>query len=161
MAELDAIRDHLVRVLDWDDAHVSFEKAVEGMPSEMRGARAAGFEHSLWQLVEHLRLAQEDILDFTINSAYKHTMAWPDDYWPKEPAPPGPQAWTDSLAAFARSCDAMKRVARDVGELTARVPTGKGHQTYLRAILLSADHSAYHVGQIVALRRALGIWPPA
>ena len=161
MAELDAIRDHLVRVLDWDDAHVSFEKAVEGIPSDTRGARAAGFEHSLWQLVEHLRLAQEDILDFTINNAYKHTMAWPDDYWPKEPAPPGPQAWTDSLAAFARSRDAMKRVARDVEDLTARVPTGKGHQTYLRAILLSADHSAYHVGQIVALRRALDIWPPA
>ena len=161
MAELDAIRDHLVRILDWDDAHVSFEKAVEGIPSDMRGARAAGFEHSLWQLVEHLRLAQEDILDFTINSAYKHTMAWPGDYWPKEPAPPGPQAWADSLAAFARSRDAMKRVARDVEDLTARVPTGKGHQTYLRAILLSADHSAYHVGQIVTLRRVLGICPPA
>ena len=156
-----ALRDHLVRVLDWEDAHVGFDKAVEGIPPDKRGALATGFEHSLWQLVEHLRLAQEDILDFSLNSAYKHTMAWPDDYWPRDPAPPGQQAWTDSLASFARARDGMKRLARDVEDLTARVPTGKGDQTYLRAILLSADHTAYHVGQIVAVRRALGIWSPS
>ena len=153
------LRDHLVRVLDWEDAHVSLDKAVEGIPLDKRGARAPGFEHSIWQLLEHIRLAQEDILDFCVNTAYKHTMTWPDDYWPKEPAPPSQQAWTDSLASYARSRDAMKRLARDVEDLTAKVPRGKRHHTYLRAILLSADHVAYHVGQIVTVRRALGIWP--
>jgi len=154
-----ALRDHLVRVLDWEEAHVGFDKAVEGIPADRRGIRAAGFEHSIWQLLEHIRLAQEDILEFCVNSSYKHTMTWPDDYWPGDPAPPSQQAWTDSLAAYARARDAMKRLASDVDDLTAKVPTGKGHHTYLRAILLSADHAAYHVGQIIAVRRALGIWP--
>src|SRR6185295_429539 len=109
-----ALRDQLARLLDWEEAHVGFDKAVEGIPPDKRGARAAGFEHSTWQLVEHLRLAQEDILDFCVNSAYKHTMAWPDDYWPSDPSPPSQQAWTDSLAAYARALDGMKRLARDV-----------------------------------------------
>jgi uncharacterized damage-inducible protein DinB len=154
-----ALRDHLARVLDWDEAHVGFDKAVDGIPPDKRGARAAGFEHSPWQLVEHIRIAQEDILDFCVNAAYEHTMNWPDDYWPKDPAPPNEKAWTDSIASYTRSREALKRVARDVEDLTATVPTGKGNQTYLRAILLTADHTAYHVGQLVAVRRALGIWP--
>src|SRR5262245_61622195 len=137
-----ALRDHLVRVLDWEEAHVGFEKAVDGIPPDKRGARAPGFEHSPWQLLEHLRLAQEDILDFCVNTAYKHTMTWPDDYWPKDPAPPTQQAWTDSVASFSRSLDAMKRLARDVNDLTAKVPTGQSNHTYLRAILLTADHTA-------------------
>jgi len=154
-----ALRDHLVRILEWEDAHVSFDQAVEGIPTDKRGARAAGFEHSSWQLVEHIRLAQEDILDFCVNSAYRHTMQWPEDYWPKNPAPPSDHAWTASLAAYARAREGMQRLPREIGDLTARVPTGKENHTYLRAILLSADHAAYHVGQLVALRRALGIWP--
>ena len=154
-----AIRDHLVRVLEWDEAHVGFDKAVEGIPPEKRGERAAGFEHSPWQLLEHIRLAQEDILDFCLNSAYEHTKTWPDDYWPSDPTPPSEPAWADSIASYERSRDAMQRIVREVDDLTAKVPTGKGDQTYLRAILLTADHTAYHVGQIVAVRRALGIWP--
>jgi hypothetical protein len=153
-----ALRDQLARVLDWEDAHVGFDKAVDGIPSDKRGARAAGFEHSVWQLVEHIRLAQDDILDFCVNSAYKHTLKWPDDYWPKDPAPPSEKAWTESIAAFVRSREKLKRLATDIEDLTAKVPTGKGHQTYLRGILLAADHVAYHVGQIVAVRRALGVW---
>jgi uncharacterized damage-inducible protein DinB len=153
------LRDHLVRVLDWEDAHVGFDKAVEEVPLEKRGARPPGFEHSPWQLLEHIRLAQEDILDFCVNDAYEHTMTWPDDYWPKDPAPPSQRAWTDSIDSYRRALDAMKRLAHDVEDLTARVPTGKGNQTYARAILLTADHTAYHVGQIVMVRRALGIWP--
>jgi uncharacterized damage-inducible protein DinB len=156
-----AVRDHLVRVLDWDDAHVTFDRAVEGIPVDKRGARASGFEHSSWQLLEHIRIAQEDILDFCLNPAYAHAMRWPDDYWPRNPVPPGPQAWTDSLASYARAREELKRLTQDVADLTASVPTGTGMQTYLRAILLTADHTAYHVGQIVALRRALGLWPPA
>ena len=109
-----ALRDHLERVLDWEDAHVGFDKAVAGIPLDKRGARAAGFEHSPWQLVEHIRIAQEDILDFCVNAAYEHTMTWPDDYWPEDPAPPSEKAWTDSLESYARSREALKRVARDV-----------------------------------------------
>ena len=158
---INAVRDHLVRVLDWQEAHVGFDKAVDGIPPDKRGARAAGFEHSPWQLLEHLRLAQDDILDFCVNRTYEHTMKWPDDYWPTDPAPPSDRAWTDSIAAFTRSREEMKRLASDVEDLTAKVPTGKGNQTYLRAILLVADHAAYHVGQLIAVRRALGVWPAA
>ena len=154
-----AFRDHLVRVLDWEDAHVGFDKAVDGIPPDKRGARTAGFEHSPWQLLEHIRIAQEDILDFCVNKAYQHTKRWPDDYWPSDPAPQSQQAWSESVASYGRSLEAMKRLAHEVKDLTATVPTGRGNQTYLRAILLSADHAAYHVGQIVAVRRALGIWP--
>jgi hypothetical protein len=152
------LRDHLVRVLDWEDAHVGFDTAVDGIPPDKRGARAPGIEHSAWQLLEHMRLGQEDILDFCVNAAYEHTLTWPGDYWPTDPAPPTAAAWADSVASFSRSREELKSVARRVADLTATVPTGKGNQTYLRAILLAADHTAYHVGQLVTLRRALGIW---
>lgn len=154
----DAFRNHLVRALDWEEAHVGFDKAVEGIPPDKRGARAPGFEHSPWELLEHMRIAQEDIVDFCVNANYEHTMKWPDDYWPPQPAPPNARAWTDSIASFTRSRDALQRLAREVEDLTAKVPTGKGTQTYLRAILLAADHTSYHVGQLVAVRRALGVW---
>jgi hypothetical protein len=154
----DALRDHLARLLDWEDAHVGFDKAVKGIALDKRGARPHGFEHSPWQLLEHMRIAQEDILDFCINPDYVHTRKWPDDYWPKDPLPPGAKAWTDSVAAYTRSRNGLKQIARDTKDLIAAVPTGKPTETYLRAILLAADHSAYHVGQLVAVRRALGIW---
>lgn len=152
-----ALRDHLARLLDWEDAHVGFDRAVDGIPAGMRGARAPGFEHSPWQLVEHMRVAQDDILDFCLNATYTHDLKWPDDYWPA-PTPPSDAAWEEAVASFTRSREKVKALARDVEDLTARVPTGTGRQTYLRAILLVADHAAYHVGQLVALRRALGIW---
>jgi uncharacterized damage-inducible protein DinB len=152
------IRDHLVRALSWEEARVNFAKAVAGVPVDKRGARPPGFEHSIWQQVEHIRLAQNDILEFCVNPAYEHTMKWPDDYWP--PAEPADaKAWDESLAAYARDLEAMKRVARETPDLSALVPTGKGSQTYLRAILLVLDHTSYHVGQLLEVRRALGIWP--
>ncbi len=154
----DALRDHLVRFLDWEDAHVGFDKAIDGIPAGKRGACPAGFEHSPWQLLEHMRIAQEDILDFCVNASYEHRMTWPDDYWPREPAPPNARAWTASVAAYTRAREDLQQLARDVEDLTAKVPTGKATQTYLRAILLAADHAAYHVGQLVDVRRALGIW---
>ena len=154
----DALRDHLARVLDWEEAHVGFDKAIDGVPADKRGARAAGFEHSPWQLLEHMRIAQEDILDFCVNANYEHRMKWPDDYWPREPGPPNAKAWTDSIASYTRSRENLKQLVREVNDLTAKVPTGKDTQTYLRAILLAADHTAYHVGQLVAVRRALGVW---
>ena len=154
----DALRDHLVRVLDWEDAHVGFDNAVEGIPADKRGARPPGFEHSPWQLLEHIRLAQDDILDFCVNAHYEHTMTWPGDYWPTDPAPPSDTAWSDSIASYTRAREELKRLAREVKDLAAAVPTGSATQTYLRAILLTADHTAYHVGQLVDLRRALGVW---
>lgn len=153
----DAVRDHLVRVLDWEDAHVGFDKAVEGIPADKRGGRPAGLEHSPWQLLEHIRLAQDDILDFCVNARYEHKLKWPDDYWPSEPAPPDGKAWAESIASYQRARAALKKLAREA-DLSATVPTGKDGQTYLRAILLTADHTAYHVGQLVLVRRALGIW---
>jgi uncharacterized damage-inducible protein DinB len=156
---IDAVRDHLVRVLDWEDAHVGFDKAVDGVEPVLRGKRPAGFEHSLWQLVEHIRIAQDDILDFCTNPKYEHARAWPDDYWPAGAAPANDKAWTDSIAAYRQGRAALQQLVRDVEDLAAPVPTGKPKQTYLRAILLTADHTAYHVGQLIAVRRALGIWP--
>ena len=153
-----ALRDHLVRVLDWEDAHVGFDKAVDGIPPDKLGARAAGFEHSPWQLVEHIRIAQEDILDFCVNPQYVPSRKWPDDYWPQDPAPPDGAAWDASIAAFTRDREQMKQVARHTRDLYASVPTGDEKQTYLRAVMLVSDHNAYHLGQLIAVRRALGVW---
>ena len=158
---IDAFRDHIVRVLDWQEAHVGCDRALDGIPPDKRGARAVGFEHSPWQLLEHMRIAQEDILDFCLNAHYEHSMKWPEDYWPTDPAPLSAKAWTDSIASYTRSREALKQLARRVQDLTAKVPIGKDGQTYLRAFLLVADHTAYHVGQLVAVRRALGVWTEA
>jgi uncharacterized damage-inducible protein DinB len=154
----DAVRDHLARLLDWEDAHVGFDKAVSGIPPEARGSRPPGFEHSPWQLLEHLRIAQDDILDFCLNARYEHNLAWPDDYWPTSPAPPDDRAWQHSVQACTASRERLQQLAREVEDLTACVPTGTAGQSYLRAILMAADHVSYHVGQIVAVRRALGVW---
>ena len=159
MTKSDPLREHLVRLLDWEEAHAGFDKAVGGLAPEKRGARAPGFEHSPWQLLEHLRIAQADILDFCVNANYVHERAWPDDYWPKAPAPGDAAAWDASIAAYKKDREAMKELVRIQPDLLALVPTGKGHQTYLRSIFLIADHAAYHVGQMVAVRRALNAWP--
>jgi uncharacterized damage-inducible protein DinB len=154
----EALREQLVRMLDWEEAHVGFDKAISDLPPDKRGARAAGFEHTVWQLLEHMRIAQEDILDFCVNPKYVHTMKWPDDYWPKHPEPPNSHAWDESVISFKREREQFKKLARETKDLYALVPTGKGNQTYLRGILLLADHNNYHLGQIVAVRRAVGAW---
>jgi uncharacterized damage-inducible protein DinB len=151
-----ALREQLAKLLDWEDAHVGFERAVRGLPARLRGKTPAGMEHSAWQLVEHMRIAQHDILDFCRNPGYHHKMKWPDDYWPRSPAPPSAAAWKKSLAAFRRDLRSLQKLARDPKlDLFARIPHGSG-QTYLRELLLVADHNAYHVGQLVAVRKALG-----
>ena len=127
-------------------------------PSRPAASGRRGSSTPSWQLLEHIRLAQDDILQFCLDAQYAHDLAWPDDYWPKEPAPPDDQAWHDSIAACLRSRERLQQLARDAMDLTASVPTGKPAQTYLRAILLAADHVAYHVGQIVMVRKALGAW---
>ena len=155
---LDPLREQLARVLDWDEAHVGFSKAFAAIPPDRRDTPAPGFEHTLWQLLEHLRLALRDLVDFAVNPQYAHALKWPDDYWPTRRAP-SDQEWEDSLAAYRTDLARMQSVARNAAiDLFAPVPTGKNTQTYLRTILLTIDHNAYHVGQVVAVRRALGIW---
>jgi hypothetical protein len=148
-----------VRLLDWEEAHVGFDKAVDGIPAAQRGSQIAGFEHSPWQLVEHMRVAQNDLLDFCVNAKYTHALKWPEDYWPRSPAPQSAAAWNKSVATLKADREKLQQLVRDAHvDLFATVPTGKGKQTYLRAILLVADHNAYHLGQLVAVRQALGIW---
>jgi uncharacterized damage-inducible protein DinB len=154
----DPVREQLARVLDWHEAHVPFSKAIEGIPAAQRSAHANGFEHSPWQLLEHLRLALRDLVDFAVNPEYRHALKWPDDYWPANTTP-SEQEWNDSVAAYRADLARMQAIARDPAiDLLAPVPCGKQTQTFLRTILLAIDHNAYHVGQLVAVRRALGIW---
>ena len=151
-----SLRSHLARMIDWHDAHVDFDTAVDGIAPEMRGRVVAGMPHSLWQLVEHLRRAQHDILDFCRNPGYQE-LQWPDDYWPTDAEPP-PGAWDSSLAGYRADREALQALAADSGtDLLASIPHGSG-QTYLRELLLVADHAAYHIGQIVLIRRLLGTW---
>jgi uncharacterized damage-inducible protein DinB len=158
MDPIDLLRAQLARLLDWQDAHVSLAAAVEGLPPEHRGVRPAGSPHSAWELVEHVRLTQHDILEFCRNPAYTEP-AWPADYWPAAAAPPSPDAWDASIAAIGRDREALQRLAADLAlDLFAAIPHGTG-QTYLRELLLVADHTAYHVGQLVLTRRLLGLWP--
>jgi hypothetical protein len=156
--DVDAVREHLARALDWEEAHAGFDKALGNIPPEKRGARPDGFEHSPWQLLEHLRIALADLVDFAVNPHYAHTKQWPEDYWPKS-AVPTDDEWQASVRAFRADVARLQAIARDASiDLLAPVPTGKAAQTQLRNILLAIDHNAYHVGQLVAVRRALGIW---
>jgi hypothetical protein len=124
----------------------------------MQGRVPSGLPYSPWQLLEHLRISQEDILEFCRNPAYKERR-WPEDYWPDDPRPPAPNAWKESVAAFRRDREALKQMAVDPKlDVLAPVPAGQG-QTYLREFFLVADHTAYHLGELVVVRRALGAWP--
>jgi len=155
----DPLRDHLERILHWDEAHVDFDTAVNGIPTACRGALPPGFEHSAWQLLEHMRIAQRDLLNFTTSATYSHDLTWPNDYWPKTAAPPDDAAWDESVALFRLDRRAFQVLVSDPSfDPFAKVPTGQPHQTGLRSILLIVDHNAYHLGQLVAVRRALGIW---
>lgn len=158
MTTPDAMRQLIARLLDWEDAHTGFDAAVANLPIPLRGTAPDGLPYSAWQLIEHLRLAQRDILDFCINQEYKE-MRWPDDYWPSSPVPPSSASWDGSISQFKEDRAALQRLALDPAlDLTARIPHGQ-EQTYARELVLAADHSAYHVGQLVALRRLLGCWP--
>jgi uncharacterized damage-inducible protein DinB len=155
--EQEALRQLVARVLSWEDAHASFDSAVEDFPDRLRGTQPPGLPYSAWQLVEHLRIAQYDILDFCLNADYSE-MKWPDDYWPVSPAPPTPDSWNDSIRQYRRDREALQQLALNTDiDLHARIPHGSG-QTYLRELLLVADHTTYHVGQLVLVRRLLGIW---
>ena len=151
------LRELLAKALAWQDAQVGFEKAVAGIPSELRGKQPAGLPHSLWQLVEHLRITQRDILDFCRNPDYQE-MEWPADYWPSSPRPLNDAAWDESIRGFTDDRKALQGLAADTSvDLDAKIPHGSG-QTYLRELVLVIDHTAYHVGQLVLTRQLLGIW---
>ena len=153
----DAVREHLGRALAWGDAHATFEDAVADIPADLRGRQPEKVPYSPWQLVEHLRITQRDILEFCVNADYQE-MKWPDDYWPDSTSPPSPAAWDQSIRAFKEDRQALQKVAANTAvDLDARIPHGSG-QTYLRELVLVIDHSAYHVGQLVLVRRLLGVW---
>ena len=152
-----ALREHLVKLLTEAQAHATFEQAVKGLPVELRGKVPKGAEHSAWQLLEHLRIAQLDILEFSRNAKHE-SPAWPEGYWPKEKAPADEKAWDKSARAFKRDLNEMvELVQNEKTDLLAKIPHGDG-QTILREALLLADHNAYHVGQLVLVRRLLGSW---
>jgi uncharacterized damage-inducible protein DinB len=154
----DRVRERLARALAWHSAHATFDDAVTGLPPRLRGRRPRGAAHSAWELVEHIHLAQRDILDFCREASYV-APAWPAGYWPATPQPPSAAAWNATLRAIRRDRRALQRVARDRSRgLETAIPHGDG-QTYLHEILLAIDHTSYHVGQIIALRERLGAWP--
>jgi uncharacterized damage-inducible protein DinB len=152
-----ALRQHLIDLLRGGSAHADFNSAVADWPEELRGKHASHFPHTAWQLLEHMRIAQYDILDFSRNSEYKE-LNFPDDYWPKRDKPPATDAWDESVASFQSDLKTMQDLVSNIKtDLFARIPWGS-EQTILREALLVADHNAYHLGQLVALRRALGAW---
>ena len=154
----DPFRTHLARLLTWSDAHAPFETAVQALPPALRGVQPPGAPYSPWQLLEHLRLTQFDILDFCRNPSYQDR-EWPGEYWPAAQEPPNEAAWDESIAGFLRDRAEIVRLAEDSAvDLFSEIPHGTG-QTYLRELLLIADHNAYHIGELILVRRLLGAWP--
>jgi len=154
MASPDPIRKHLLDLLRMKGAHLNYEETVGAFPAALRGIKPKGAPHTPWQLLEHLRIAQWDILDFSRNPNYQE-MKFPDDYWPKTEAPPDDEAWDQSIERFQQDLKAMEKLISDPHiDLTARIPHGTG-QTLLREALLVADHNAYHIGQLVLVRKIL------
>ena len=156
MDQNEVLRVHLQKLLDWQDAHASFDSSVQDLPSKLRGVKPQGLPYSAWQVLEHLRICQFDILDFCRNPNYKEPAF--EELWPKTISPPSEDAWDKSIAAFRKDRDDLKRLAMDPKvDLFSQILHGDG-QTYLREILLVADHNAYHTADLVAIRRILGTW---
>jgi hypothetical protein len=152
------LREHLRYLLNGGGAHTRFDDVAKNMPEELRGAKPNGLPHSAWMLLEHLRLAQWDILEFSRNPKYK-SPKWPEGYWPKTEVPPSTAAWNRSVHQFRKDLKTMQDLVADLKiDLYARIPWGDG-QTILREALLLADHNAYHLGQLVDVRRLLSAWP--
>jgi hypothetical protein len=157
MSDDKSLREHVIFLLKEEGAHASFDTAVKDLPAKLRGVRPAGAAHSAWEVLEHLRLAQWDILEFTRDP--KHVSPkFPDGYWPGAPEPPDAKAWDRSVKAFRADLKAMADLVADASvDLFAKLPHGDG-QTLLREALVLADHNAYHLGELVLLRRLLGAW---
>ena len=151
------LRNHLLELLGGGGAHVKFEDVIKDLAPKLQGAKPEKFPHTPWMLLEHLRLAQWDILEFSRNKNHE-SPKWPEGYWPKTEAPPDAAAWEKSVKEFLRDRKAMEDLVADPKtDLFAKIPWGDG-QTILREALLVADHNAYHLAQIVDVRRLLGDW---
>jgi uncharacterized damage-inducible protein DinB len=151
------LREHLVNLLSGRGAHVDWKATFKGIPPKLRGVRPSGVPYSVWELLEHMRIAQWDILEFSRDSNHV-SPEWPKDYWPSVAAPANANAWNKSLQSFSRDLEGMKKlVASPKTDLFAQIPHGTG-QTILREALLVADHNAYHLGQVLTVRRLLGNW---
>jgi DinB superfamily len=152
-----ALREQLVKLLTDSEAHANFETAVKDMPAGLQGKRPQGAAHSPWEMLEHLRIAQWDILEFARNAKHK-SPDFPEGYWPKSPEPPDAKAWEKSAGAFRADRKALcDLVTNESTDLFVGIPHGDG-QTILRQALLAADHNAYHIGELILLRRILGAW---
>jgi hypothetical protein len=151
-----SVRDHVVYLLKDGGAHINFDDATKGWPFHLAGVKVASSPHTAWMLLEHMRIAQWDIVEFSRNS--KHVSPkWPEGYWPSSEAPPDEKAWLASIAAIKKDMRTMEQLVADrKSDLFAAIPWGDG-QTLLREALLLADHNAYHLGQLVMLRKSLGI----
>ncbi len=155
------LREQLAKFIDSEDAHATADAAMADLEFKQQGKRPKGLEHSAWELLEHIRLTQHDILDFCVNPKYE-AGDWPADYWPKRATPPDAKAWKKSVTSFRADRDALRALATDAKttDLFAKIPHGDG-QTYLRELLLAQDHLAYHTGQLILVRQLLGAWHPA
>ena len=152
-----ALREQLQQLVEGGNAHTDFDDAVQGMPLDLVGIRPSGSPHSAWELLEHIRLAQKDILGFS-RSAEWVSPQWPEGYWPASPRPEKPEQWMHSVESYRRDRAEFLALVQDPGQdLTKPFPWGEG-QTLLREALLIADHAAYHLGQLVLVRRLLGAW---
>jgi DinB family protein len=157
MANDKALRQHLLALLKGGDAHAVFDSVVENVPANLRGKKPDGAEHSPWEVLEHLRITLWDILEFSRNPGHK-SPEFPRGYWPATQSPPNEKAWEQSAQAFRKDMDSLcGLVANQSTDLFAKIPHGDG-QTVLREALLAADHNAYHLGELVLLRRLLGAW---
>jgi len=152
------LRDHVVYLLRGGGAHLDFESAIGGLPAELRGAKPDGVPHSPWRLLEHMRICQWDILEFSRDAEHV-SPEFPEGYWPAGDAPSSDDAWQQSADAFRADLQAMQDLVSDPSvDLLARIPHGQPKHTLLREALLVADHNAYHLGQLLVVRRALGAW---
>jgi uncharacterized damage-inducible protein DinB len=154
---MDPLRKQLLDTLTGGQAHATFEDAVKDFPTDIRGKKPHASPHTAWQLLEHLRIAQHDILEFCRNPKYV-SPRWPEAYWPAEAAPPTDFTWDESIAAFEKNHKQFQELISDPkNDLLAELPHGDG-QTLLREALLVIDHNAYHIGQLILLRVQLGAW---
>ena len=152
-----ALREQLDALLGGGNAHAKFDDIVKGIPPNLRGQKPAGMPHSPWMLLEHLRIAQHDILEFSRSKDHQ-SPEWPGGYWPKNEAPPNSEAWDRGVEGFRKDLDAIRKLVNDPKtDLLAAIPWGDG-QSILREALLVADHNSYHLGQLLDVRRLLGIW---
>jgi len=157
MDPIQSIRKEVDRLLQGQGAHADFDAAVAGLPAKLRGVKPEGSPHSAWELLEHMRLAQWDMLEFSRDPKHQ-SPAWPEGYWPKTPAPPSAAAWDESVKSFHLDLAAMRKLVADPhSDLFRPFAHGDG-QTLLREALQLADHNGYHVGELIFLRRLLGAW---